>query len=181
MLSNHPLSAPIPVLHTERLILRAHCLADLPQFTAMFQLPAFFTFLGGKPVPEEEVWTKVLRNTGQWAILGLGYWAVEEKATGRFIGAVGFADWQRAMEPSIKGEPEIGWLLDPHIHGQGYATEAVQAALLWGTVHFTGCRTVCIIDPENTPSLRVAAKCGYQVVQKTIYKEKPILLLARPQ
>lgn len=181
MLSTYCPTDPIPVLTTERLILRGHRSADLPVFTRFFQMPDFYTFLGGKPLPEEEVWTKILRNNGLWSLLGLGYWAVEEKSTGNFIGAVGFADWQRSIAPSLKGEPEIGWVLDPGIHGKGYATEAVQAALTWGHQHFTAARTVCIIDPENAPSLRVAAKCGYVPVQQTVYKGKSVLVLARSQ
>ncbi|MCB2410002.1 GNAT family N-acetyltransferase [Hymenobacter lucidus] len=181
MLSTYPLTSPIPTISTERLRLRGHYSTDLAPFTAMFQQPAVYTYLGGQPVPEEDVWTKILRNNGLWPLLGFGYWAVEEKATGHYIGAVGFADYQRAIEPSIKGEPEIGWVLSPQVHGRGYATEAVQAALAWGNRHFTSSRTVCIIDPANTASLRVAAKCGYEPVQLTSYKGQDILLLARPQ
>lgn len=181
MLSSYPLAAPIPLVSTARLLLREHRFADLAAFTAMFQKPGFYAFLGGQPLPEEDVWTKVLRNSGHWSLLGFGYWAVEETATGRYIGAVGFADWRRAMEPSLKGEPEIGWVLDPAVHGRGYATEAVAAALAWGKAHFVCSRTVCIIDPANAPSLRVAAKHGYQSIAETIYKDKPIIVLARPQ
>ncbi|UOQ51583.1 GNAT family N-acetyltransferase [Hymenobacter cellulosivorans] len=181
MLSSYPLTSPIPVIPTARLLLREHRFADLAAFTAIFQKPDFYAFLGGQPLPEEDVWTKLLRNNGHWSLLGFGYWAVEETATGRYIGTVGFADWRRAMDPSLKGEPEIGWVLDPAIHGRGYATEAVAAALAWGEAHFACSRTVCIIDPDNAPSLRVAAKHGYQPIAETIYKEKPIVVLARPQ
>ncbi|PJJ60360.1 GNAT family N-acetyltransferase [Hymenobacter chitinivorans] len=181
MLSSYPLAAPIPVLSTSRLVLREHRFTDLPAFTSIFQKPEFYAFLGGQPQPEEDVWIKILRYNGHWSLLGFGYWAVEETATARYIGAVGFGDWHRALEPSLKGEPEIGWVLDPAVHGRGYATEAVAAALAWGEEHFTCSRTVCIIDPDNAPSLRVAAKHGYQPIAETTYKGKPIIVLSRPQ
>jgi RimJ/RimL family protein N-acetyltransferase len=168
-----------PRLETERLILRANLPDDLTPFMAMWAEPDFHRHLGGQPITEEEAWTKLLRNAGLWPILGFGYWAVEEQATGRFIGHVGFADFQRAIEPSLKGIPEIGWVLAPAVHGRGYATEAVRAVLAWGDAQFSSRRTVCIIDPANTASLRVAEKCGYHYVAETRYKEHPILLLER--
>jgi hypothetical protein len=32
---------------------------------------------------------------GHWALMGFGYWVIEEKATGEFVGDVGFADFKR--------------------------------------------------------------------------------------
>jgi RimJ/RimL family protein N-acetyltransferase len=169
----------IPTLETKRLLLRANRADDLPAFTAMWQQPAFYKFLGGRALPEEEVWTKLLRHLGAWLALGYGYWAIEEKATGLFIGAIGFADWQRQLVPSLKGYPEVGWVLAPAVHGKGYASEAAQAVLAWGDAYLAQKRTVCIISPDNVPSLRLAAKFGYQEVAHTLYKEQPIVVLER--
>ena len=169
--SSHTYPIQIPTLETERLRLRGYQLADLAEFAAMWTEPSFYRFLGGKPQSEEDAWRRLMGLPGHWALMGYGYWAVEEKSTGRFIGNVGFSDYHRDMTPSIKGIPEIGWVLAPRVHGLGYATEAVRAALAWGDEHFTQERTVCIIDPENTPSLRVAQKFGYQEQARTIYKE----------
>ncbi|MGI4872763.1 MAG: GNAT family N-acetyltransferase [Janthinobacterium lividum] len=169
----------IPILETERLLLRANQATDLPAFLAMWQQPEFYTFLGGQPASEDEVWTKLLRHLGMWHLTGYGFWGVEEKATGRFIGAVGFAEWQRNLTPSLKGFPEAGWVFAPHAHGQGYATEATQAMLAWGDTQLPERRTVCLIDPANTPSLRLAAKLGYQDFARTSYKGEAVVLLER--
>ncbi|MCC2545446.1 GNAT family N-acetyltransferase [Hymenobacter sp. BT175] len=169
----------IPVLETERLRLRGHHLSDLAPFTALWTKPDFYRFLGGQPLGEEDAWTKMLRHTALWVLLGYGYWAVEEKATGEFVGAVGFGDWQRAIEPSLKGIPEAGWIMAPHVQGRGYGTEAVQAALAWGDDRFHPRRTVCIIDPGNAPSLALAHRVGYREMALTEYKGKPIVVLAR--
>ena len=169
----------IPVIETARLRLRGHYPGDLPAFLAMWQQPQFYQHLTGLPLPQEEVWTKMLRHAGLWYLQGYGYWAVEEKATGAFIGAVGFGEWQRAMEPSLKSSPEIGWVLAPHTHGRGYATEAAQAALAWGDAHFPQPRTVCIINVDNQASRTLAAKCGYEEFGRTAYKGHSIVLLER--
>lgn len=169
----------IPTLETARLRLRGHYPADLVAFLTMWQQPSFYQFLGGAPQSEEDVWTKMLRHVGLWSISGYGFWAVEEKATGQFIGAVGFGEWQRNIEPSLKGWPEAGWVLAPHTHGQGYATEAAGAVLAWGDAHFAQPRTVCLIDSNNVPSLRLAVKCGYHEFSHTLYKGQPVVLLER--
>ncbi|RYU81317.1 GNAT family N-acetyltransferase [Hymenobacter persicinus] len=182
------MQTPIPLLHyhtaaprleTDRLLLRGCQATDLPAFAAMWAEPDFYRYLGGQPLAEEDVWTKLQRTAGHWPLMGFGYWAVEEKATGHFLGLIGFSDFHRAMEPSIQGVPEIGWVLAPHSHGKGYATEAIRAVLAWGDEQFGRARTVCIIDPQNQASLRVAEKCGYRLIGEAIYKEQPILLLER--
>lgn len=169
----------IPLLETARLRLRSHYPDDLTAFVAMWQQPQFYEFLGGQPLREEEVWTKMLRHLGLWHLQQYGFWAIEEKASGHFIGAVGFGAWQRDITPSLKGWPEVGWVLTPHTHGQGYATEAVRAALAWGDAHLLQPRTVCLIDVDNQPSLGLAAKCGYQEFSRTLYKGQPVVLLER--
>lgn len=174
------MTTDIPSLTTARLRLRANQPADLAPSLAMWQEPAFYEFLGGAPLAEAEVWTKLLRQLGLWAMLGYGYWGIEEQATGQFIGAVGFGDWQRAITPSLKGHPEMGWVLAPARHGQGYASEAAQAALAWADAHLPAHpRTVCLIDVANAASRRLAAKLGYQEFSRTNYKGTPVCLLER--
>jgi RimJ/RimL family protein N-acetyltransferase len=169
----------IPLLETGRLRLRGHYPSDLDAFLVMWQEPQFYQYLAGKPLPEEEIWTKMLRHMGVWQLCGYGFWAVEEKATGQFIGAVGFGAWQRDITPSLKGWPEVGWVLAAHTHGRGYATEAAQAALAWGDEHLPQSRTVCLINVDNQPSLRLAAKCGYQEFDRVLYKDLPVVMLER--
>ena len=169
----------IPVIETARLRLRGHYPSDLAPFVAMWQEPRFYQHLAGRPLPEEEVWTKMLRHAGVWQLCGYGFWAIEEKATGHFIGAVGFGEWQRTITPSLKGSPEVGWVLAPHTHGRGYALEAAAAALAWGDANLPVARTVCIVDVGNAASLRLAAKVGYQEIDRVLYKDIPVVLLER--
>jgi RimJ/RimL family protein N-acetyltransferase len=173
-------SAPaIPALETDRLTLRGHTLDDFSECVAMWADPEVTRYIGGRPSAEDEVWTRLHRYVGHWVLLGFGYWVVREKQTGRFVGEVGFADFKRAVEPSFGGAPEIGWVLSPWAHGKGFATEAVRAAIAWGDAHFGRVRTVCMISPENVPSIRVAEKCGYKEFARTIFKGDDTLLFER--
>ncbi|MBZ9795094.1 GNAT family N-acetyltransferase [Mesorhizobium sp. ES1-4] len=168
-----------PAIETPRTILRAHRLGDFDAYAAMWADPAVIRFIGGKPRTREESWMRFLRHAGLWSLLGYGFWAIEEKATGQFIGEAGFHDLKREMQPSIEGVPEAGWALVPAVHGAGLASEVVGRVLAWGEEAFGRGRTVCIIDPENTASLKVATKCGYQEVVRTVYHDAPTILLER--
>lgn len=171
--------AAVPVIETGRLLLHGHRPSDLADCLAMWADPAVTRHIGGKPSTEEEVWHRILRYAGHWALMGFGYWAVRERDSGRFVGEVGLADFRRSIEPGFAGAPEAGWVLAPWAHGRGYATEAVRAALAWGDARFGAVRTVCLISPDNGPSLRVAERCGFAAYAHTTYKGSPCILLER--
>jgi len=171
--------ADIPVIETERLILRGHTLEDFPAFAAMWADPEVTRFIGGSPLNEEDAWSKFIRIAGHWSLFGYGFWALEEKSSGRRVGEAGILNMKRDMLPSFHGVPELGWGLLPEAHGKGYATEATKAIIAWGENHFGKVRMVCIIDPDNGPSLRVAERCGFKQVARTTYKNEPTVLLER--
>jgi RimJ/RimL family protein N-acetyltransferase len=177
--TNRPIEAPL--LETERLTLRAHRADDLAEAAAMWADPGVYRHIGGKPFTEQQVWSKILVYRGHWTLMGFGYWAVEDKTSGRFIGELGFADFKRDIAPSIKGVPELGWVLAPHAHGKGRATEALRAVVAWGDRNFAAPRTVCIIDPENAASIRVAEKCGYRELQRTAYNGAATVMYSRDE
>lgn len=161
---------PAPAIDTERLTLRAHRLEDVDDCTSMWADPVVTKHIGGRPFTAEETWTKVLRYAGLWSLLGFGYWVVRDRASGRFVGEVGFADFRRDIQPSLDGAPELGWALASWAHGRGLAAEAVRAALAWGRPRFASSAIVCLIDPANVPSIRVAQKCGFVERRRTSYK-----------
>jgi RimJ/RimL family protein N-acetyltransferase len=169
----------VPVLETERLTLRGHTLADFDECAAMWGDPLVTRHIGGRPSTEEEVWARVLRYAGLWALLGYGYWAVRERDSGRFVGDVGLADFRREVTPALGDAPEAGWVLAPWAHGRGFATEAVRAVLSWADAHLAAPRTVCLINPENAASLHVAGKCGFREVTRGTYKGEETIICER--
>jgi RimJ/RimL family protein N-acetyltransferase len=169
----------IPELHTARLTLRPHTLEDFEDSAALWGDAEVTRYIGGRPFSREEVWSRLLRYVGHWAALGYGYWCVRERDGGRFVGELGFADLQRALEPAFGGAPEIGWALAPTAQGQGLAHEAVSAAIAWGDSHFGRARTVCLIAPDNVRSIRLAERLGYRRYASTTYKDSPTVLFER--
>jgi RimJ/RimL family protein N-acetyltransferase len=169
----------VPTVETERLVLRGHRRDDFAECAALWADPVVTRYVGGRPFAADEVWTKLLRYVGHWAVVGYGYWVVREKASGRFVGEVGFADFQRDIVPSFDGAPEAGWVLAPWSHGKGFATEAVRAAIAWLDRALGPARTVCMIDLDNAASMRVAAKCGFREWTRATYKGTPTQLFER--
>lgn len=160
---------------TDRLVMTPHLLADFPDLVAMWGDPRVVRFLGGAPHSPEDVWARLLRYAGSWALLGFGFWAVRARDGGAFIGDVGFLEGRRTGVEGLHGDPEIGWSLKVAAQGQGFAGEAVQAALGWGTREFAGRfrRTVAMISPDNAASVAVAARAGFRHFAVARYKDAP--------
>ncbi|HEY1939627.1 MAG TPA: GNAT family N-acetyltransferase [Candidatus Angelobacter sp.] len=169
----------IPSITSDRLRLRGHREEDLEHCAAMWADTRVIRFIGNRPRSREETWARLLKYVGHWALKGFGFWLVEEKATGSFVGEVGFADHKRDITASLHGIPEIGWALTPEKHGLGYATEAVKAALAWADEHFSSRRTVCIIHPDNAPSIRIAESNGYVMSGSANDKEQAAIIFRR--
>jgi RimJ/RimL family protein N-acetyltransferase len=170
----------VPQIETERLRMRAHTLDDFPNCCALWADADVARYTVGKPSTKEEVWSRILRYAGHWSLLGFGYWLVEERETGRFVGEVGFADYHREIASPFAVLPDLGWVLSPAVHGCGYATEAAEAALGWAGEHMRGYQEVsCIVHPDNEASLRVAEKTGFRYRETAVYREQPTMILTR--
>ena len=169
----------VPILETERLVLRPHQLDDFDRYVEMWSDPDVVRFIGGQPFSREASWSRFVRQAGLWHLLGFGFFAIEEKATGHFIGEAGFHDLHRALSPSIEGTLEAGWGLMSGVQGWGYATEAMSAAIAWGEQSFPQLRMTCIINPDNLPSIRVATRLGFSELARTTYNDARIVVFER--
>ncbi|ABB06101.1 GNAT family N-acetyltransferase [Burkholderia lata] len=175
-----PLISSPPVLDTPRLILEGHPLGDFEALATMWAEPKVVEHIfNGEPSAPRDSWMRMLAYRGLWPLLGYGYWAIREKASGRYVGDLGFADFHRLIEPSIRNVPEAGWALATWAHGKGYATEALSAALAWldGQQRFE--RSVCLIAPTNVASIRVAEKAGYGEPVQIRFNDTDSLLFSR--
>lgn len=165
----------IRTLTTDRLTMTPHGLADFPELVRLWSDPQVVRFLGGAPHAEEDIWARLLRYAGSWALLGFGFWAVRTTVDGAYIGDVGFLEGRRSGVHGFDGDPEIGWSLHVAAQGKGYASEAVKGALQWGAAHFEGRfnRAVAMIHPDNAASVAVAARCNFRHFAVARYKDAP--------
>ena len=141
-----------PVIETERLTLRPHRMDDWEAIAAFYE-SADSAFVGG-PLPRRRSWYGFAADVGSWDLLGFGNWAVDETATGAFVGQVGL------NKPPYFPEREIGWLVFAPWQRRGYATEAARAARAhaYGALGWT--TAVSYVDRGNLASIATARKLG---------------------
>jgi RimJ/RimL family protein N-acetyltransferase len=169
-----------PVIQTDRLILRPFRKDDLDAHAATLGDEEVMRHIGGKPINREDSWRRLMSGVGSWTLIGIGPWAVEHKADGRMVGHCGFFNFERDMTPPILGEPEMGWIFDRSVHGQGLAFEACSAALDWAEREIAAESYPAIIDLENGPSIKLAKRLGFVRQRDAIYRGAAIALFRRP-
>jgi RimJ/RimL family protein N-acetyltransferase len=148
-----------PTLTTERLIIREIALSDFEIYADSWADPRTTAFIGGGVRDRNTSWAKFLQAAGMWPVLGFGYWIFADRETNAYLGIGGLSMMERGIE-QLEGYVEVGWALAPDAWGRGLATEAVQAIVTWADAQ-NQLELRCIIDPENTPSIRVAEKNGF--------------------
>lgn len=144
-------------IETERLILRPFEVKDVEDHIAMMQDEKTASFLtpDGKPRAYGDEWRAAAMLIGHWAIRGYGFFSVDEKETGDWVGRVG--PWQPGGWPGL----ECGWSIVPSRWGKGYAPEAAIASVRWTFDRFPDLtRIISVIDPGNANSQTVARKIG---------------------
>lgn len=167
-------------LSTERLVLTPARIEDFDEIAALWKKLDFTQFIMGRALSDEEVWFRLLRDIGHWTALGHGNWSIRLSHGGAYLGSVGVLNYRREMTPAFDA-PELGWGVDPAFQGQGYAAEALTAALAWADRTLGAARTVCMIAPDNLPSLKLAARVGYRPYAETTYSDHLVRLFERPR
>lgn len=145
------------ILETDRLILRHQVPADLNDLWALYQDSEITKYIPDAPRSREEA-----REELEWHMNGhpkypeLGLWATDYKENGKFIGRCGLLPWM------IDGqnEVEVAYTIARDYWGKGLGTEAAQGILNYGFGKLNLSRLICVIEPENIASQKVAEKIG---------------------
>ena len=127
----------------------------------------------------EECWRRLTAAVGGWQLNGFGTWAVERKDDAKLVGNVGIFTAWRDLDPQFGEEPEMGWIFAAETHGKGIASEACRASIAWTEANLAPTPVWAIIAPANEPSLKLAAKLGFERVHETAYHKEPTVVLKR--
>lgn len=146
------MTTDIPVIETERLVLRAPMRSDFDLLAEIYASDRA-RYMGG-PFSRRDAWRFWCAAVASWMLCGFGYWTVEQRRTNGLVGFVGLA------QPIENPERELGWEIRADYEGQGYAFEAAAAArdhafeaLGWETL-------VSYVDPGNARSIALAERLG---------------------
>jgi RimJ/RimL family protein N-acetyltransferase len=142
----------IPRLESDRLILRAHQASDIAAEAAFYASPRA-QYVGG-PLSAEQTWRMIAAFLGHWALRGFGFWAIEDKSTGHYLGRAGL--WFPAGWP----EREIGWTLMEEAEGRGIALEAALAARAYAYDVLGWTTAISMTTRGNTRSAALAKRMG---------------------
>lgn len=152
------MSSPL-TLCTERLILRQWQASDTEPFAQMSADPKVMDMLLG-PINAQASATLQQKIMALISENGWGFWALELKETQQFIGFTGLN--RPGAELPFAPCVEVGWRLAYAHWGQGYATEAAQAALAFGFNHLELKEIVAFTALSNLPSQAVMHRLGMQ-------------------
>ena len=161
-------SAEAPVLETERLRMRAFRRSDFEDYAALKADPEVQRYLSGI-WDRGRSWRHLAFLMGHWPLGGAGIWAVEQKETNAFVGAVGFC------EPEGWPGFELAWTLARRWWGMGYATEAARAALDHAFYMLEKDRVISLIHPDNHASIRVAERIGESLQGRIHHLDREML------
>ena len=149
------------IIETERLILRQiDPDRDFEPWAKAMADENTVRYLGTKPMNRAEAWRSMAMVIGHWSIRGYGFFSLEHKDTGDWIGRVG--PWYPFGWPA----PEIGWTIAPDHLGQGYATEAARASLRYVFDALGWSQVIHVIMEGNEASFGVARKIGSRLIRE---------------
>lgn len=155
-----------PFLVTERLELWLPRPGDLQPMYEVVSHPATARFLGPNAHLHDHA-MRFMRSAGSWFLYGYGAFMLRLRGQEAVIGNCGIFHTFRGLGEDFDDNPEAGWILRHDQAGKGLAGEAMRAALEWFEREHGKRRLVCMIAPENTPSLRLAEKLGFAAMRDT--------------
>lgn len=148
------------ILETERLILRKiDPVRDFDSWARIMADERTVKYIGGQVMDRALAWRHMAAVIGHWEIRGYGFFSVESKQTGEWIGRVG--PWNPEGWP----EPEIGWTIGREHWGKGYATEAGHAALKYAREVLGWTKVIHVILTGNERSIAVAERLGSSFIR----------------
>lgn len=146
----------IPILKTERLILRQMRVSDAGDMYEYSRNPAVSRYLLWSPHPNIAHTRGYLNYLQTQYKAGNHYdWAIVLRDSGKMIGTCGFAKID-----SENNFAELGYVLNPLFWHKGYATEAAEAVIAFGFEQLLLNRIEARYMEENTESRRVMERLG---------------------
>ena len=157
-------------LETDRLLLRPFRADDIDAYAAMCADPEVMKFMGSGPMTREDAWRHMAMLVGHWTLRGYGFWAVEERTSGAFIGRIG------CHFPERWPDVEVAWVLARPFWDRGYAFEGARAAIAHAFTSLDRNHIVSLIDPANDRSRRLAERLGESVEGRAQLRGREVLV-----
>jgi RimJ/RimL family protein N-acetyltransferase len=149
----------MPVLQTDRLLLRPFEEGDLDEYADIAADPDVNRYLGSDPMDRIQAWQSMAYFLGHERLRGWSNNAVIETATGRLLGRCGL--YRPEGWPGL----EVGWLLGRFAWGRGFATEAATSWRDWAFAVVQTEELISVIHRDNVRSMKVAERIGHRFLR----------------
>jgi RimJ/RimL family protein N-acetyltransferase len=150
-----------PLLRTDRLELWRPRIEDLPGLVELVAHEDTRRFLGPQKPDASAQFERLLRNAGSWSLYGYGSLFARLPGRDAIVGSLGVFHTWRGFGKGMDDAPEAGWIIHRDHWGQGYAGEAMQAALAWFDATHGPRRVAAMIEEGNLASQKVAQGLGF--------------------
>ncbi|KFE35732.1 GNAT family N-acetyltransferase [Thioclava atlantica] len=166
------LSVDIPVLTTERLVLREPRETDFERHLAFLETER--THNDGPEVSRAAAWRKFSGRVGEWLLHGFGYWTLEMRDSGAIAGTVGFLT--RGGDT-----PDLGWVVYEGYEGRGLAYEAAMAARRHAAQAMNMHSVISLVPPGNMRSRKLAERMGATPEREIALEGHPCVIYRHPE
>jgi RimJ/RimL family protein N-acetyltransferase len=157
------MTPPTP-LDTVRLRLEPWSRRHLGLLARLSAMPAVTRYVGtGEPWEPARVETVAAAQVEHWRRHGFGWRVAVERETGDEVGFMALNFTRADTEGLAPGEYEIGWWLDPAVHGRGYGREGGAAIRDEAFGALGAPSVVARVQPGNRASRNVAEALGLSV------------------
>ena len=152
------------IIETNRLLLRPFILKDIEASYEMNLDAEVSKYTGdGGIVSKEEIERRIIGDVfGDYKKYGFGRLAVTLKGQNKFIGFAGL------KYLADRDEVDLGYRLMRKYWGKGLATEAAKACVNYGFESLELNKIIALVLPENTASIRVLEKLGFEYKKEII-------------
>jgi ribosomal-protein-alanine N-acetyltransferase len=156
-------------LITARLRMRPLRMSDLDALAEIYQQPLVARWIGAHT--REDVERELAQHIETQAALGFGFWALEDRESGRLIGDCGLQPLEHRGP-----EVELGYDLHPRAWGRGLATEAAREVVRQAFGPLGLERIIAVVKPDHVTSQRVLEKAGLRHIgTRRVYDEQMLL------
>ena len=158
---------PWTITETKRCIIREFSMQDLDALYDMYQEAGMTDYMEALYCYEEEREYQKAYIENMYRFYGYGMWLVFEKETGELVGRAGIEHSEK-----LEGEYELGYAVRTKYQGQGYAFEVCQAIIAYAAMELEIPKLHCMIQKENTKSIKLAEKLGFSFEKELLDEEK---------
>ncbi|MGX1753539.1 GNAT family N-acetyltransferase [Sphingobacterium mizutaii] len=162
-----------PISETKRLILRQISLTDRIDMFEMDSDPLVHRYIFNQPIESiQEIDEAIQFIQKQYQENGIGRWAIVKKDNMEMIGWCGL----KYIDYPLNGRSnfyDLGYRLKRKHWGNGYASEACIATVIYAKEVMNLKNLYATVHPENIGSLNVLKKMGFEIGEIFDYEGSP--------